>query len=324
MMDTIIQHGERITQLKIPLPFPLRWVNSYLVRGNSGYTLIDPGLHTDAAVQTWTESLAKLRVDFTEIISIVLTHHHPDHYGLSGWFQERTGAPVYISRAGHDQVRGLWGPDESVSLKINELFRKHGMDDELLQQISHHFDSFIPLVSPQPVVNYLEPEHFVQLGDRSYRMIHTPGHAWGHLCFYHAESREVFCGDQVLQKISPNVSFLPDGDPDPLESFLRSLLEISQLDVNIAFPGHREPFNDFSARALELIGHHEERLNKVLELMKKPVTGFKICLALFGTRLSVHQMRFALSETIAHTVHLVRHHRAKEEERGGEIYYTAI
>ncbi|MFH5182184.1 MBL fold metallo-hydrolase [Paenibacillus sp. TAB 01] len=93
-MSEFTLYHEHIYQLKVPLPFPLRWVNSYLIRGSGGYTLIDPGLHTETSVQFWEAALHSLHIDYRDIEQIVLTHHHPDHYGLTGWFQERSGAPV--------------------------------------------------------------------------------------------------------------------------------------------------------------------------------------------------------------------------------------
>src|SRR5690554_3427026 len=96
-MKNVIEHDRSIIQVKSPLPFPIRWVNSYLIKGAAGYTLIDPGLHTKDAKENWIQVLNELNIEFNTIEKIVLTHHHPDHYGLSGWFQEKTSAPVYMS-----------------------------------------------------------------------------------------------------------------------------------------------------------------------------------------------------------------------------------
>src|SRR5690242_10362131 len=108
-MINVISHSAAITQVKVPLPFPLRWVNSYLVRGSEGYTVIDPGLHTPEAEELWLAVLQERGIAFEHVEQIVLTHHHPDHYGMAGWFQERTGAPVLLSETGQRQVQLLWG-----------------------------------------------------------------------------------------------------------------------------------------------------------------------------------------------------------------------
>jgi glyoxylase-like metal-dependent hydrolase (beta-lactamase superfamily II) len=296
-----IEHTDSILQIKVPLPFPLRWVNSYLVSGSAGYTLIDPGLHTPDAEQLWLAVLSERGIAFEHIEQIVLTHHHPDHYGMAGWFQERSGAPVLLSEAGWQQVQLLWGEDQPMSALILRLFARHGLDAAGLEAMTKHMDGFAPWVSPQPQITLLR-EGPVRLGDRVYQAIETPGHAEGHLCFYDAEAEVIFCGDHVLPQISPNVSFLPEVEANPLGAYLSSLRDVSRLRVKMAYPGHREPWPLFGERAAELIRHHEERLALMAAHLREPRTAYEVCTATFGTQLSTHQLRFALSETIAHLV----------------------
>ncbi len=157
------------------------------------------------------------------------------------------------------------------------------------------------MVSPQPQVTLLR-EGPVRLGDRVYEAIETPGHAAGHLVFYDAEAEVIFCGDHVLPQISPNVSFLPQVEENPLGAYLSSLQEIGRLPVKMAYPGHREPWQGFGARAEELVRHHHERLALMEGQLSAPLSAYEVCRATFGDRLSIHQMRFALSETIAHLI----------------------
>ncbi|MBP1993289.1 MBL fold metallo-hydrolase [Paenibacillus eucommiae] len=318
-MKHITAHSNTITQVKVPLPFPLRWVNSYLVQGSAGYTLIDPGLHTAEAEELWHSALKECGVAFEHIEQIVLTHHHPDHYGMAGWFQERTGAPVLLSETGLLQTQLLWGGEQPMTALLLDLFARHGMDAAGLATMAKHMDGFVAFVSPQPQVTLLR-EGPVRLGDRAYAAIETPGHAAGHLCFYDAEAETIFCGDHVLPQISPNVSFLPQVEANPLGAYLSSLQDISRLPVKLAYPGHREPWTAFGARAAELIQHHEERLGIMENQLKaKPLTAYEVCLATFGERLSTHQMRFALSETIAHLVLLEVEGRIRQTDQDAEI-----
>lgn len=322
-MNQVTLHNDSIYQVKVPLPFPLRWVNSYLIRGSSGYTVIDPGLHTEAAVQHWDSVLQSLQIRYQDIEQVVLTHHHPDHYGLTGWFQERSGAPVRLSSAGAEQVRRLWGKGQPMTSGVLELFRRHGLPDELGTTMREHMDSFVPMVSPQPELSLLTIGDDLRLGDRMYETVHTPGHAFGHVCFYQKDQRHMFCGDQVIPQISPNVSYLPGGiDENPLASFLHSLKELSVYDVAQAYPGHREPFGTFNSRIQELLAHHESRLQVMYSLLAdQPLTAYQVCRATFGERLSLHQLRFALSETLAHLIYLREAGRLQETEYGGVITY---
>jgi len=319
--SVVKRHGD-IVQVKVPLPFPLRWVNSYLIPGRIGWTLIDPGLRTEAAEAVWDAALAELGIVCSQIERIVLTHHHPDHYGLTGWFQQRSGAPVLLSRTGLEQARRLWGAGQPMTAQLLALFREHGLPPELCEPMREHMDGFVPSVSPQPNVTVLEAGDPVLLGDEAYVPILTPGHAAGHLCFYRAETGVLFCGDHVLPQISPNVSYLPGGiDENPLASYLRSLREIGALEVRIAFPGHREPFPHVAQRARELIGHHEERLEGMRRLLDQPKTAYEVCRLTFGDRLSLHQLRFALSETIAHLIWLRDAGQAEQVYDGDVVYY---
>ncbi|CAH0119175.1 MULTISPECIES: MBL fold metallo-hydrolase [unclassified Paenibacillus] len=313
-----------ITQVKIPLPFSLRWVNSYVVRGSGGYTLIDPGLHTEDAVQAWRKAMAELGLAFSDIEQIVLTHYHPDHYGLAGWFQRETGAPVWMSRIGCEHAQMMWGPEQTMTSRLHALYVRHGMEKSVSDQIIPHMDGFLPLVSPHPLeVRYIDAGtgQSFRIGDRHWLLVTAPGHAAGHLCFYDAETREMFCGDQVLPQISPNVSYLPGSDPSPLESFLESLRSLRHYEVERAYPGHRNPFTNFQERVGELLAHHESRLNDTMELLCEPQTAYQVCVALFGKRLTIHQIRFAMSETLAHLIELKRLDRIREEERDGQIVF---
>lgn len=313
MMQHVIEYEGGIVQVKVPLPFPLRWVNAYIIKGSGGYTVIDPGLHTEEAEQCWNEALQGRGIQYKDIERIVLTHYHPDHYGLAGWMQERTGAPVLMSCLGYRLAQLLWGKGTTMTEALTAVFAEHGMDRDMCAAMAAHMDGFVPQVSPQPNVTFLEPGDKVNLGDELYEAIHTPGHAAGHLCLYNAEERRMFCGDHVLPQISPNVSWMPGVEDNPLASFLTSLQEVARLPVDRAFPGHREPFASFTERALELALHHEERLELMLGRLGEPISANTLCLSVFGERLTVHQLRFALAETLAHLVYLEGEGRAVRE-----------
>jgi glyoxylase-like metal-dependent hydrolase (beta-lactamase superfamily II) len=323
-MKQITVHTDGIIRIKAPLPFPLRWINGYLIPGKDGYTLIDPGLRTEAAEHCWDEALQSLGLQWHEIGKIVLTHYHPDHYGLAGLFQERTGAPVFMSEQGHALAMKLWGEQRTMTRDLCALFRMHGMDGETVHQIEAHMEEFVEYVTPHPQVDYICPGDDVMLGDIPYRAILTPGHAAGHLCFYHEQNRILFCGDHVIPQISPNVSLLPGSDPNPLQSFLDSLQEMLRLDVAVAYPGHRDPFDYFERRVQELIDHHHERLNLMEAMLETPATAFEVCQSVFGQRLSIHQLRFAMSETLAHLVFLREEGRIVERSDGEVSLFSKL
>jgi len=319
-------------QVKVPLPFSLKYVNAYLIpeQGGSGYNVIDPGLHTPEALAAWEAVLEKLGLTFPDITRIVLTHQHPDHYGLAGVFQQRSGAPVWISRASQRYAERMWGPDRELAGELIELFRQHGMPNELRQGIKDNLESFVQMVTPYPAVTYMEAGQPFRFGGIDWTTIEGNGHAEGQILFYDEASGIIICGDQVMPDITPNVSVVPGELEDPLEAFLDSLQQLSKLKVSLALPGHREPFADFAGRCEGLIAHHARRLDKmVLLLQEQPgaeATGFAMCELLFGGRISLnmHNLRFAMAETLAHLVRLEKQGRVELMERNGQYFYHAI
>ncbi|GAB6929311.1 MBL fold metallo-hydrolase [Paenibacillus sp. JCM 10914] len=323
-IDDIKEH--QLPQVKITLANPLRWVNSYILRGEDGVTIIDPGPRTDSSEQEWMNALEKLAIRFDDIASIVLTHHHPDHYGLAGWFQERSGCQVWMSARAHQEAELMWGESSSMDADLPDLFRRHGMPEVWLQRLSEHLNSFFPQVTPQPAISIIHDDLPFRMGNRIWLPVQTAGHAPGHLSFYHADSGVLLCGDAVLPQISPNVSLLPGSDSDPLALFLAGLSRLRELDVRVAYPGHRHPFTHFRDRIDALLLHHEERLHDIAGMLQLTggLNAFEVCLALFGDKLGIHQLRFAMCEALAHLVELVDRGLAELGENDNATLYFSV
>lgn len=317
-----------IIQVKVPLPFSLKWVNSYLLQDERGYAVVDPGLHTPEAVQAWEEALDVHGIAFEAIHTIVLTHQHPDHYGLAGWFQEKTGgAPVYISEASYAYTQRLWGSDAGAAFTkdLTALYEAHGMPRQVLDGIAPHLESFIAKVSPQPKVTFLEAGQTFEMGGISWQTIDTPGHAKGQLCFYAQAEKRMLCGDQVLPDITPNISVVPVDGEDQLQQFMDSLENLRSYEVELAFPGHRDPFDNYQERISQLIAHHERRLAHMYSLIQAGAnTGYTLCMQLFGERIAgnTHNLRFAMSETLAHLFHLEKSGRIVRSMHEANVYFT--
>lgn len=307
-------HG--IIRVKVPVPFPLQYVNSYIIRaGDGSVAIIDPGLHTEAAKEVWKSVLQELGIAPQEIEKVVLTHHHPDHYGLAGWMQELTGCEVCMSASGRESAESLWGESETMTEKLCTLFTEHGLPADKQGQMREHMRGFIPLVSPQPTVKYLAEGDVWQAGELSFRTIAVSGHAYQHLVFIEEAHRLMFCGDHVLPRITPNISYLPGEDRDPLHSYLQGLVKLAAWEVDTIFPGHRDPFHHLQQRIAEIEEHHEQRLQQLTELVTVPQTAYELCVMLFGDRLSIHQLRFAMSEVIAHLIYLEKRDDISSETR---------
>ena len=306
---------EQLIQVKISMSYPLRWVNSYLWRGEKGIVIVDPGPRSEQTEEEWRVIWNALSIEPQEITDIVLTHHHPDHYGLAGWMQEQTGARVWMSQRAHQEAEFMWGGAAEINHVLPAYFRSHGMTEKWAEQMLPHLESFYPQVIPSPIVQYVEEGTF-EVGGRRFQVVETSGHAPGHLSFYETDRELILCGDAVLPQISPNISLLPGSDPEPLLHFIQGLEQLEALSVRKAFPGHRHPMNSFRERVSSLKTHHEERLNQIEKMVgEEPRTAFEVCTALFGEKFGIHQMRFAMAETLAHLQELVRRGRADLTQR---------
>lgn len=306
-MEETLTAWEDGWRVRLPLPFPLKWIYAYLIKERDGYTVVDCGLHYNDAVRTWEKTLQTLNIRWQDIHRIILTHYHPDHYGFAGRMQQESGAEIWMSRTTYEQAQRFWGPascqqDEALSL----FFRRHGLPVRMTRDMTAHLRTFHDWVSPHPVnPQFLDPGMRLSLGGHPYEIWPTPGHAEGHLSFYDQTRKWLIGGDILLRKISPNISLLPGGDPNPLKTFLSTLGRLQTISIRRVFPAHGPVFTDTKVRIAELIQHHQERLQYVRQLLEdRPQTVYDVCGRLFGHNLSFHNLRFALAETLAHLEYL--------------------
>jgi len=315
---------ENIYRIALPLPFPLKIVYSYALKGKNGWTIIDTGLNRAETIAEWEKFWQEQKSGWEEIEKIVLTHYHPDHYGMAGYMQERSGAKVYMGKLDAKAAHLFWqNAGFNAGESLRDFYQLHGMPTNLANQMVPHMQEFIPWITPNPVITYLSDEEEIYLGDLPYRAILTPGHSDGHFCFYQPEKKILFSGDHILLTISPNISLWPkETSRNPLAEFLNSLAKIERLSVETVLPAHGKIFTNLKERIKELDNHHEERLKNITDFIKgkEKVTAFQVCTYLFGDKLSIHQLRFAMAETLAHLVYMQELGLIKQIDKG-EIYW---
>ncbi len=303
----ISQITDDIVQVQIPLPYALNIVNCYLLRGTAGWTLLDTGLNTAAARSQWKTALEQLGIVPADIKQIVLTHMHPDHFGMAGWWQRQveTAMPVYLPEAEKPQVEVFYRRDNAPL--YHQWLLDCGMDQETVDSMELALGNTRDLTLPHPLSQeYLRAGETIILGARQFRAIHAPGHSDGQLIFYDQSERLMLCGDHVLMKITPNIGRWPHSAANPLGCFLQSLEKLKTLDVDLALPGHKWLITDWRGRIEELIAHHQQRLQQTRTAIDNGAqTVYQVAAQLFQLdRLSAHEWRFALAETLAHLEYL--------------------
>lgn len=324
--ETVTRIADGIYRVYIPLPFALNIVNCYLLQGPHGWTIVDTGINTPQSRETWAEVFHALDIQPKDIEKIVLTHTHPDHIGLSGWLQslaanEDKQVPIYTSPREIKQAKAIWWEEQKGA--FYDFLVSSGMPTEMARDVAVSMDNTRQMTRPLPQT--LQPIHAserIQLGERTFDILHGPGHSDGQLLFYDPEDRLLLSGDHVLMKITPNIGLWPETDPNPLGRFLESLNQLKALDVRLALPGHRRLIEDWGGRVEELIQHHQARLQRTLDTVSAGHhTAYSASLHIFEfQRFSAHEWRFATAEALAHLEYL-RDHGHLRREGGPVLYY---
>jgi glyoxylase-like metal-dependent hydrolase (beta-lactamase superfamily II) len=292
-----------VHQLKVPVPFPLRFVSVYLVEGADGWTLVDTGYDYPPTYEVWEREAAATGCDLsTDVTRIVVTHFHPDHLGGARWLQERSGAPVYMLEDEIPFSRRLWGSLEGQKALLEYLIR-NGMPGKMAGPAAVELRSGLPL--PEEMLP-LRPGETFPLGGGAAHVIHAPGHADNQFVL-HDEARGIlFAADHLLLEIAPNVGLWPESEPHPLARYIKSLDRLRGLGADLILPGHGPVFHDLDGRIEEIMVHHAERLDAMhAALDDGPKTPYEASRTVFRGAITLRQRCLALAETLAHLDHLV-------------------
>lgn len=303
--DDPVEVEPGIRWLRLRLPFALDHVNVWLLEDEAGWTVVDTGVSNTATRAVWEAVLAR-----TPVARILITHFHPDHFGLAGWLADRTGAPVLMSRAEWltGRLLSLDGTDQALDA-ADAHYRRAGMPEEVIaaqRARGHVYRRGVP--TTPAVFQSLEAGQELTLAGSRWRVIIGQGHAPEQVTLYAPARRLLIAADQILPRISPVIGVWSNApDRDPLGEFLRSLRQYAELPEDTrVLPSHDAPFSGLHARLASLAEHHEQRLALALEACAAPATALDVLRVLFPKRYDPHQMGFALAETLAHLNHLWR------------------
>jgi len=325
---TLKQITDDIYQLRLPLPFALNHINSYLLRGAHGWTIVDTGINTPDAQQTWRAAFAELNMQPKDIKQLVLTHLHPDHFGLAGWLvslaaEQGKTLPVRLGEYENQMFAFVW--DNTDPHEFLDYLRLGGVPDTIISAIAESYLDTLDKTYPRALTRETLAEgSSVRLGDRDFTLIRTPGHSDGHIVFYDPADQLALSGDHVLLTITPNIGLWTHTQNDPLGRYLHTLETLQTLNLRLALPGHRAVITDWRARLQELHAHHQTRLTHTLEAVEQGLgTGYKATYHIFNTnKFSHHEWRFAIAETLAHLEHLHLNGKLHKTEQGGVWHYA--
>jgi len=309
-------------RIQVPLPGnPLKYVNSYLVKGDEETLIVDTGFNMDECYNTIVETLKKLNIDLGKT-TFLITHLHADHIGLIDRFRQ---SKILINSV---EAKFITERTNQYWSEAYNYFKANGFpEDELRKALEHHpagkYSSKrtdFQLVNDGETLNY---------GSYKFKIIHTPGHTPGHICLYEPNRKILISGDHILFDITPNISWWPILE-DPLEEYLKSLDKTYELEVVKTLPGHRSIGGNHRDRINELKEHHRRRLKETLNALKgEAKTAWEIAPHISWDikfkswfEFPALQKWFAVGETIVHLIHLQRKGLVKSTEKNGKIMYS--
>lgn len=297
--------AEGILWLRLPLPYQLDHVNIYLIEEAEGWAVIDTGISDDRTREIWQAVLAgPLRG--SRLSRLVVTHHHPDHMGLAGWMVDSFGLPLHMTLTEFLMGKYLGTSPGAISGAFQHRhYARHGAPPEQAQVVVQRGHNYLGRITGLPdTFQTLEPGRVLDIGGRRFTILTGGGHSPDQAMLYCAEEALFLAADQIIERISPNVSVLAaEPAANPLGAFIASLQRIQQQVVPdaLTLPGHRLPLTNPHQRADELIAHHMARCDQLRQgLRGGALSVAELTPLLFPRALDPHQLSFAFSETLAH------------------------
>lgn len=192
------------------------WSKAYLIEGET-LALVDSGLPWNGG--HILKYIRKIGRKPEELSHLLVTHAHPDHTGSASRVARKTGAQV-VAHGADTKHRG-----NSASLSYLGVFGSLPLP--------------VPFFERTPVATLVDEGDVLPIAG-GVRVIHTPGHTSGSVCFLEEGTKTLFSGDTIFsdgQRISRSVPF-PGYDA---ESYRTSLAKLATLDFEAVCGGHGAP-----------------------------------------------------------------------------------
>jgi len=302
-----------VAWVRMPLPFQLDHINLWLLDDGAGLSVVDTGVGLDDTRAAWERLLAGHAAG-RPLTRVVVSHFHPDHMGNADWLARRSGCDVWTTQGEWFAAQYARRTRDERDLEARlDHYRRNGAGEEALARLrarGNHYPGLVPSVPPR--FRGLLDGDALAIGGRRWHVVTTHGHSPEHACLWCPEAGVLIAGDQVLPKITTNVSVWAEQPlADPLRLYLRSLDRFRDLPADaLVLPSHGLPFRGLHERIAALRDHHATRLGETLDALTEPRSAAELIPVLFRRALDTHQLGFAMGEALAHLHHLEAEGRA--------------
>ncbi len=325
----VVEVADGVLWIRLPLPMALDHVNCYAIDEGDSWAIIDTGFSSKRGRAIW-QKLLDGPLSGKPIGRVIVTHHHPDHVGLAGWFMER-GAELWMPRTGWLMARMLTLDEQpSYPAETLDFYRRAGMDaDVLAQRMTERPFNFADCVAPLPLgYRRLIEGEVIHLGGRDWDVRMGDGHAPEHLTLWAQDGTLVIGGDQLLHSISPNLGVYPtEPDADPVGDWLAACERLAPhaTDTQLILGGHKLPFTGLPLRMRQFVDNHHHALDRLLAYLDTEKVAGACFVPLFKREITGSAYGLALVETVGHLNHLWRLGQVTRRlDADGAYYWKAV
>jgi glyoxylase-like metal-dependent hydrolase (beta-lactamase superfamily II) len=318
-----------IHRLAIPTPFLVGRVNCYLIE-DEPLTLIDTGPNSGKSLDELERALAARGRAIEDLGLIVITHQHMDHVGLLDILARRSGAQVAALDLLAPYLENFALNAAADDEFAEQLMRTHGTPPDVATALRSVGSAFRAFGSSGSVTRELRDGDTLALRDRSFRVLHRPGHSPSDTIFWDEQRRILVAGDHLLAHISSNPlisrPLAGAGDehrPRALMDYIDSMGLTRELPAELTLSGHGDPVLDHATLIDERLRMHERRARKMHRLLGDgPLTAYELAQAMWGN-IAVTQAYLTLSEVLGHMDLLAAEGRVEEQQLAGVVRFAA-
>ncbi|HBJ35431.1 MAG TPA: MBL fold hydrolase [Planctomycetaceae bacterium] len=314
MFDTHPNHGEVIEiadgiwWVRIELSGVPSHVNVYILRGSTGWILVDTGNNTPDSREAIERVFQSPTFCNAPLQYVIVTHFHPEHIGLAGvlcgpktklictrscW---ATTKLLCIPSAGDRR------PEQVEFMKLAGLA---GIDLEAFFRSGNR--KFREVVAPLPDSFFnIGQGDILKIGGRKWAVEIGHGHAADHVTLW-SDDQFLISGDQILPGISSNLSVPPsEPDSDTVAQWIDSCVRLGALSSpeTKCLPGHNMPFTGVARRCEQLKENHIKAIDRLLNHLTIPRKAVDCLQAVYRRDLAPNERGTLIAETVGYLNHL--------------------